>query len=394
MGLFEKIFGGGKAQPMNDGGYFKTLTAYAPAFHSWSGKLYESELVRAAIDARARHISKLKVEIRGSAQPALQTRLRLGPNGWQTWSQFMYRLSTILDMQNTAFIVPVWTDGTVTGFFPVLPSQCELVNIDNNQIGVRYTFQTGEKATCYLYEVGIMTKFQYEDDFFGSSNSAMNNTMKLIDIQNQGIEEGVKSAATYRFMAQLSNFAKAEDVANERKRFNKENLSGEGGGLLLFPNTYTNIQQINSTPFTISDGEMQRISQNVFNYYGVNEDVLQNKALGDNLDAFFNGAIEPFSIQFSEVMTRCIFTPRERQAGAMVIATANRLQYMSVATKVQIAQQLGDRGMITINEARELFNYPPMEEEVGNKAPIRGEYYFADEEREDTNDGSTSEKTE
>ena len=47
---------------------FKTLTPYRPAFHNWQGSIYESELIRAAINARARHISKLKFDVTGSAK--------------------------------------------------------------------------------------------------------------------------------------------------------------------------------------------------------------------------------------------------------------------------------------------------------------------------------------
>lgn len=71
------------------GGFFKTLTAYTPVFTTWGGELYESELVRSAIHARATHISKLSVSVQGSAQPKLQTKLKAGPNEWQTWGQFL-----------------------------------------------------------------------------------------------------------------------------------------------------------------------------------------------------------------------------------------------------------------------------------------------------------------
>lgn len=155
MGLLEKIFRPFRGKTS---GYFRTLTAYSPAWTSWDGRLYENELVRAAIDARARHISKLKVELVGTAKPALQSRLRQEPNSWQTWSQWLYRLSTILDMQNTAFIVPVFDEGAqITGFFPILPSRCELVNVSGD-VGVRYQFSTGEHAMCMLSEVGIDRK--------------------------------------------------------------------------------------------------------------------------------------------------------------------------------------------------------------------------------------------
>ena len=63
--------------------------------------------------------------------------------------------------------------------------------------------------------------------------------------------------------------------------------------------------------------------------------------------------------------------------------TANRLQYMSIADKVSVSQQLGDRGMLMIDEVREMFNYPPLPNGAGQHAPIRGEYYMVDQGRPD-----------
>ena len=76
MSLFDKLFGN-RPKPGRDDGYFQTLTAYTPAFNSWNGQLYEAELIRSAIDARARHISKLKCEFVGSAKPKLKSKMLL-----------------------------------------------------------------------------------------------------------------------------------------------------------------------------------------------------------------------------------------------------------------------------------------------------------------------------
>lgn len=391
MGLLEKIFK--KKPPKADNiklqeaeSYFKTLTAYQPSFTSWRGEIYESLIVRAAIDARARHVSKLKVSIRGSARPGLQNKLKHAPNEWQTWSQFLYRTSTILDMQNNAFIVPVFNNaGEQVGIYTVLPSSCELIE-KNNEIWVRYRFSNGETAAVEFKLCGLLTRFNYSQDFFGESNSALNQTIALQDLQNQGLKEAIKSSASYRFFAQVDNFALKDDLAKERKRFNSKNFKSEdGGGVLLFPVNYKNIKQIESKPYTVPTEEIAQIKADVFNYFGVNEDILQGKAAGDELDAFFDSSIEPFEIQASEVLTKMLFTPVEQSYGAAAYVVANRLQYMKMSEKISLAQQLGDRGMITINEVRELFNYDPLPADVGDKLPIRGEYYFAgDREKEVT----------
>lgn len=375
MGFFDRFL---KNRPKPQGKYegeFKMFNGYMPRFVSWNGHMYESELCRSAINARATHISKLKFDVFGSAKPALQNKLRRGPNEFQSWGQFLYRLSTILDIHNTAFIVPVFDRfGEISGVFVPLPQSCEVVQY-NGEPYLRYEFRWGEKASIELTSCGIMTKFQYKSDLFGEQNDALRPTMELINMQNQAIEEGVKSAATYRFYAQVNNFSKTEDLKKERKRFSEENFSreAEGGGILLFPNTYSNINQVKAEPFTISADEHKLIKESVYEYFMVNEDVLENKAYGDAWSAFYEGAIEPFAIQFSEVMTRMLFTFREQGSGNGVMLTANRLQYMTNKDKLDVSTQLVDRGIISLNDAREIWNLAPIE--GGDVHIIRGEYY-------------------
>lgn len=378
MGLFEKIFPR-QRQPTGQEGVFETFTAYSPAMTTWNGQLYEAALVRAAIDARSRHISKLRVIVEGSAKPKLQTRLRQAPNNFMTWPQFLYRLNTIRDMQNTAFIVPVYDEyGEKTGVFPILPSRCEVVEY-GGEPWLRYEFSSGKKAALPLAEVGIMTKFQYRDDLFGESNRAMNETMELLAIQSKGIAEAVKNSNTFRFMARKNNFADAEDLAEERKHFTRKNLESEGGGLLLFPNTYTDVKQIEAKPYTVDAKQMEIIQTNVFYYYGVNEKILKNIATGDEWASFYEGCVEEFAVQFSEVMSRMLFTTLERSHGARVFATANRLQYMSNADKVNVSKEMGDRGQLMIDEIREIWNLPPLPNGMGRYITLRGEYYLLDE---------------
>ena len=382
MGLFDILFPKIK-QKIRADDYFQTLSAYTPVFRTWNGKLYESELVRTAIDARSRHIAKLKPCFYGAAQSKLVTKLKQVPNTIQTWYQFIYRLNTILDMQNTAFIVPEYNHNLERiGMITFLPERYELVMCDGIP-WIRFIFSNGLTAAEELSNIGILTKFQYSNDYFGESNSALNATMNLINIQNQGIEEAVKNASTYRFMANITNFSKPEDLAKERQRFTEENLSGDGGGLLLFPNTYQNIKQITPNAYNASSSERELIQKNVTFYYGVNEKIMNNSANGDELDAFFNGAIEPVAIQLSEVITRWMYSPYEQSNGSYFVAVANRLQYMSITAKVSMSKELGDRGAIMIDEIRELFNWGPLPDGAGQHAPIRGEYYFAGEKSEE-----------
>ena len=374
MGLIDRIFGKPKPTPVKEG-RFETFTAFEPVFTSWGGQIYESELVVAAVDAMARHAGKLQYTMQGAARQKLYTATKYRPNPWYTWPVFLERCSNIYHIQNNLFLVPVLgSAGETTGYFPVVPSECEVVQ-RNGVPYLRYQFFDGQRRSMELDKVQIVPRHQLKDDFFGDKNKALDSTMKLAAMIRQGIEEGVKNAATYRFMAQLTGKAFDEDLRKERERFDENNFGkGKGGGLLLFGNQYQNIQQIKQDGYKVDADQMKLIQDNVFNYFGVSEKVIRNEATGDELDAFFNGAVEPFAIKLSDALSRMVFTEREQNNGNRILFTANRLQYMNISAKISMAQQLGDRGVLTIDEIRELFNYAPLPDGAGQYTPIRGEY--------------------
>lgn len=378
MGLFDAIFRPNREQQKAARAeFFKTLTPYRPVFHTWQGSIYESELIRAAIYAKARHISKLKFSSVGSAKIGLQAKLKQGPNQWQTWPQFLARTSTILDIHNTAFIVPVKDKSlATTGYYTVLPEKCEIVEYKDD-VWLRYKFHMNEVAAVRLNECAILTQHQYKQDFFGETNYALEPTVKMIDLNKQGIEEAIKNGATFRFWAKMSNFTMDEDLKKEASRFGNLAFSGDSDGMLLFPNTYTDIHQYDNKPYTVNSDQLKQIRDNVFDYFGVNEDVLQNKAFGDAWSAFYEGAVEPFAIALSDGLTKAMYTERERATGNEVFFTSNRLQYMSNSDKLAVAAQLTDRGIFSINEAREVFNLEPVD--GGDIRTIRGEYKNVDD---------------
>ncbi len=389
MGLFDFIFKRPNVEiALHNDGFFKTLTAYRPHFTTWGGELFESELVRSAIDARARHISKLKVEVLGSAKPTLQTKLKLKPNNWQTWSQFMYRTSTILDMHNSVVIVPVYDELMNTvGYYPVLPTKCDIVEVEDVPF-LRFKFKGDQVASTYLEECAIITKFQYKSDFFGESNHALDPTMEMIHMDNQAVSEAVKNGATYRFYARMNNFSSTEDLKKERQRFSEANLkTDEGGGILLFPNTYQDIKELSNKAYTVPEAELREIRTNVYNYFAVNEEILQSKAYGDKWSAFYESVIEPFAIQFSETMSQAMFSDRERAQGSQLMATSNRLQYMTTTEKLNVSSQMADRGIMNRDEIREIWNLPPLPDGQGQAYTIRGEYYLLNEDGTFTKEG-------
>jgi hypothetical protein len=292
-------------------------------------------------------------------------------------------------MHNNAVIVPVYNDSMEQiGIYAVLPKKCEIVEY-RGEPWLRYTFINQEKAAERLSRVAILTRFQYKSDFFGEKNNALDSVMELEHLNDEGIKEAVKNGAHYRFLARVNNFSSTEDLKRERIRFSEANLKSEdnNGGILLFPNTYTDIRQIDPQSYTVPEAEQEEIRRNVYNYFGINEDVLQSKAYGDAWAAFYESVVEPFAIQFSETVTAATFTESEIQRGSFVMLTANRLQYMSTTEKLNVSAQLADRGILNRDEIREIWNLPPIPEGAGQAYTIRGEYYLLNEDGTFTKEG-------
>jgi phage portal protein BeeE len=133
---------------------------------------------------------------------------------------------------------------------------------------------------------------------------------------------------------------------------------------------------LNNTPTVINYAQMQELRNNVYRYFGVNEDIVMSKYTEAQWNAFYESVIEPIAIQLSLEYTAKLFTDRERGFGSEVVFEANRLQYASVASKLAVIEKLGDRGLLTLNEARDIFNLPALED--GDKRLVSLNYVNAD----------------
>ena len=353
--------------------YFKMLNGYSPTFTSFNGGVYEMDLTRVAINSFATHCSKLKPEITGSVYKHLERVLQFKPNYFMDTTKFIKRLATILAVEHTAFIVPIEDKyGNLCGWYPLRAQRCEVVEAAG-RVYLRYLFANGEHGAIEFEKVGIMTDFEYNDDLFGEPNDTLKPTMQLIHTQNEGILNAVKNSASIRFLAKVANMLKPEDIKKERERFTEENLSADNkSGMIIYDNKFSELKQIESKPYTPNALQMQQIQDSVCTHFGTNMDILQNKFNEETWNAYYEGKIEPFAIQLSLVMSNMTLTQRELAHGNAITFSANRLQYASNATKLQVSTQLFDRALLNRNGVMDIWNMAHVED--GDKYYIRKEY--------------------
>lgn len=382
MGLFDSIRKKEKIENKVNS-YFQTMNAYTPSFTTFEGSIYEMELTRAAIHSFATHCSKLKPEVSGSGNQTFARMLQYKPNSLMDTKKYLYRLATSYMVDNTAIIAPLYDASyeNIIGFYPLATPKVRIQEANGIKY-IRYEFEPGNFGVFRLDDAGIMNQFQYKNEIFGESNACLYPTMELINTNNQGIVEGVKSSATLRFLAKIAQTLRPDDLEKERKRFIESNFnSSNAGGVMLIDAKYEDVKQLQTNQYTIDSAQMSQIKENVFNYFGTNEDILQNKFTSDQWGAYYEGKIEPFAIEASLVHTNMKFTMHEIAFGNNIMFTANRLQYASNQEKLNIVTQLFDRGFLTHNQGLEVFNMASIGE-AGEKRYIRKEYGLADYEQQ------------
>lgn len=294
-------------------------------------------------------------------------------NYFMDTTKFIKRLATYVAVEHTAFIVPIEDKiGRLCGWYPLRAERCEVVEV-KGQVYLRYLFANGEHGAIEFEKVGIITDFEYTDDLFGEDNRTLKPTMQLIHTQNEGIINAVKNSANIRFLAKVANMLKPEDIKKERQRFTEDNLSADNdSGMIIYDNKFSELKQVESKPYTPNALQMQNIQENVCTHFGTNMDILQNKFDEETWNAYYEGKIEPFAIQLSLVMSNMTFSDREIACGNAITFSANRLQYASNATKLQVSTQLFDRALLNRNGVMDIWNMPHVE--GGEKYYIRKEY--------------------
>ena len=377
MGVLSKYFPSAELQqtnPLRQTGY-TTFTERAPRFTTWNGSMYEHPLTRAAIERFAVACSKLKPEVVGSksCKPNIRKLFETWPNDLMTWPAFLARVATIYEMDTTAFIVPALDRSLNTvALFPMKPAYTEIVDYDGEPWCVFHTY-SGELLAIEYRRCAVISKFQYLSDFFGAGNEVMGPTLGLMDAQRQAEEQAVQNGARIRFIGKVNGMTHGEDLNKLREQFYEDNLSEKNyTGLLMYSNNIQEVTQIKEDRFIIDQEEMDRVSRQVYDYLGTNEEILQNKYNEESYGAWYEGKVEPFAVMVSEAITKAHYTVTERRKGNYVMFSSSKLAYATNTSKRNMIRDLSDRGFISLNEGREILQLPPVE--GGDILMARGEY--------------------
>ena len=364
---------------------YKTFTEYAPRFSKWEGNLYSQEKIRAIVERIALACSKLKPEFvtpdgsNGSA-PRLQRLVTSQPNTMMSWPTFLKRVATLYYVKTTAFVVPGYDeDGIITSLWPLNPYHAELIDLDGEP-WLRFDLPNGEVCAYPFQDVVILTRFQMDSDVFGGGNEPLMATLRLMDAQRQAEENALQSSADIRFIGRVATTMHADDLQKKRDKFADDNLnpSVNTHGLLLYDQSIEDLKQIEPKHYVIDADEMARIDKTLYEYFGINEKILTNSYDEQEWAAFYEGCVEAFAIALASGMSARYLTPTQVRKGNHFMFSSGYLEYSTPDTKVKVVGQMMDRGVMRVNEARDVLQLPHVE--GGDARMIRGEIYMIDDE--------------
>jgi hypothetical protein len=138
------------------------------------------------------------------------------------------------------------------------------------------------------------------------------------------------------------------------------------GGIAAIDNKADYVE-LKNEPKMVDAKQMELIDSKVYRFFGVNEKIVKSNFSEEEFGSFYESVIEPLAIQMSLAFTNQLFSNREQGFGNEIIFEGNRLQYASNQTKLQFLAMV-DRGAMTPNEWREIFNWAPVE---GGDQPVR-----------------------
>lgn len=353
---------------------FKMVTERGNGFYAWNGNVYQSDIVRACIRPKVKAVGKLvgkhiresvtkdgkKLEVNPEAYIKF---LLEEPNPYMTGQKMQEKVATQLCLNNNAFILIIRDEnGYPAELYPMPALAAETVYNEQGVLALKFTLANG-KVFQFLYSDIIHLRQDFNDnDIFGDSIAqTLAPLMQIITTTDQGIVNAIKNSSVIQWLLKFSNSMRPEDIKQNAKEFADNYLSIESTSVgVAAVDSKADIQRIEPKEYIPNAVQMDRTVQRIYSLFNTNDKIVQSKYSEDEWNAYYEAEIEPIVIELTGEYTRKIFSRRERGFGNAIVFEASNLATASMSTKLGLVQFV-DRGIMTRNEVRTVFNMAPVD---------------------------------
>lgn len=377
MGIVEKVINSFSKKTNTVSGC-QLIQDKGNTFYSWNGKIYQSDILRSCITPRTTAIGKLVAKhVRNNTQdgiiinPEPYIRFLLEePNPYMTGQMLLEKMISQLELNNNAFALINRDEfGYPCEIYPIPATSADAIYDKNGGLYLRFTLRNMKIVTFAYSDIIHLRQDFNENDIFGTSRAeTLIPLMEIVTTTDQGIVKAIRNSSAIKWLLLFKQSLRPEDLKKSTKEFvdNYLSIDSETGGAAAADAKYE-AKQVDPKDYVPNATQIDKTLQRIYSLLGTNEKIIQSKFTEDEWISYFEAKIEPIAIQLSNEYTRKIFSRRERGFGNKIIFEASNLQYASMNTKLQLVQMV-DRGALTPNEWREVFNLAPIK---GGDEPIR-----------------------
>lgn len=372
--LFQTFFGNKKEKVNVSKTRLEMLNSYNAQFTTLNNNTYDSKVARQCIDRIATHCAKLipkhiKDNITNNIKGDINFLLQNEPNPIMSKFDFIYKTISMLYTDTNAFVyIAKDKDGFITGFYPVLAMDYNLLQDKVGNIYLQFQFVNGKKYTLPYLELIHLRLFYNKHDIFGSNNKILKTDLETALTASEGIKNAIRTSNNLKGILKYTNaMLKEKDIKANKENFVSDFLNLENESGIAAIDGKAEFQEVNLKPITLDKEQLKQVNCNIFDYFGISEKIVRNDFTEEEWNAFFEGVIEARAMQMSDAFTNKIFSYQARKEGHKIVFTANRLQYASLSSKTKLLQIIAPFGMIKTDEGREIIDLPPLGGEEGEK---------------------------
>ena len=371
--LFSTIFGNKKQTEVTKT-QLQMLNSYNAQFTTLGNDTYDSKVARQCIDRIATHCAKLipkhiKDSISNNIKGDINFLLQNQPNPITTKFDFIYRVISMLYTDSNAFVfIAKDKTGYITGFYPVLATNYDLLEDTTGKIYLQFKFMNGKEYTLPYLELIHLRLFYNKHDIFGTNNKVLKTDIDTAHTASEGIKNAIKTSNNLKGILKYTNsMLKEKDIKASKEAFVRDFLNLENESGIAAVDSKAEFEAVNLKPITLDREQLKQVNNNIFDYFGISEKIVNNSFTTEDWNAFYEGVIEPRAIQMSDAFTNKIFSYKAIKDGHKIVFTANRLQYATLANKISLLKEAGALGLLTKDEAREIIDLHPLGGEEGAK---------------------------
>lgn len=371
--LFEALFGGGKGRTTTKT-QLQMLNSYNPYFSTTSEEIYDSKVARQCIDRIATHCAKLIPKhiqgeqgrvVNGDINFLLQHR----PNPIMNTFDFIYKTISMLYTDSNAFVfIQKDNQGFIKAFYPVLARTYDLLQDEKNITYLQFEFINGKTYTIPYLDLIHLRLFYNKHDIYGSNSRILKTDIETAITTSEGIRNAIRTSNNLKGILKFTNtMLKPKDIKENKDAFVRDYLSMENNSGIASLDAKAEFQPLDLKPITLDKAQMEQVNYNIYDYFGISEEIVRNKFTDEQWNAFYEGVIEPRAMQLSYEFTNKVFSDIAIREGNRIVFTANKIQYQSLEKKIKLLDTVLPYGLLTKDTALEILDLAPLRRRGGTK---------------------------